>query len=107
MAEYVRIQKGGKDLSVSRKAFESVYREKGFALAAASSAPAESEAETSKQSEASTAGKAGSGKTAGKGKGRRKSAARASKTKAAGQVDGSDKAPADNDGDPTDLTDAT
>jgi hypothetical protein len=32
MAEYVRIQKGGRELSVPRKAFNSVYKEKGFEL---------------------------------------------------------------------------
>ena len=32
MAEYVRIQKGAHELSVSRKAFNSIYKEKGFEL---------------------------------------------------------------------------
>jgi hypothetical protein len=32
MADYVRIHKGAHELSVSRKAFNSIYKEKGFEL---------------------------------------------------------------------------
>jgi hypothetical protein len=61
MSEYVRIHKGNHELTVSEKAFNSIYKEKGFELADGE----ELSKKTSPPKKGASKGAKGKGKTAG------------------------------------------
>lgn len=94
MREYVRIRKGSHELSVSSKAFESIYREKGFALADSGKSAGSSDGGSSKA--ASGSKRASKSKAAAKRSSKKKNRV----TGSPGETDGAEAAKAE------DVTDA-
>ena len=100
MAEYVQIEKGGRSLRVARKAFDTIYRAKGFVVVGGKpDVPAE---QTSSNPDSTKPTPSTAGKTSTKKKAAKKKAARKSPAKAddAAQLSGG------NVDDETKLTDA-
>lgn len=61
MSDYVRIQKGSRELTVSEKAFNSIYKEKGFELI-------DGKSKAAKSHEVKGKGRVAKGAAKGKGK---------------------------------------
>jgi hypothetical protein len=85
MADYVRIHKGARELSVSRKAFNSIYKEKGFELVGGKGQNAASEAQDG--GTGSPASRKGASKAASKKKTRTGKAAKQSPASQAAEAE--------------------